>query len=233
MPSCSYCDETFADDEALLAHLDETHEGELSAIDRRRVASARTDDGGSRLVLYGAIAAVVVLLLAGVYVTTIGGGEAPLEAQPLPDRGDDARLSAVEEFPSEGAAHVAPGTELEYDTTPPTSGPHYPDWTDPGFYETEQPAGQLVHALEHGNVVIYYDPAALSPEAAESLRAFAETHTDTFAAVIVVPNPAGDPAAPYVLTAWQTRLVMEDYDAGTVRAFLAEYLGRGPENPVR
>jgi hypothetical protein len=49
----------------------------------------------------------------------------------------------------------------------------------------------------------------------------------------VVPNPADDPRAAYVLTAWRHRLTMDSYDEATVRAFLAEYLGRGPENPVR
>jgi hypothetical protein len=49
--------------------------------------------------------------------------------------------------------------------------------------------------------------------------------------VIVVPSETIE--TPYVLTAWQAMLRMEEYDAETVRAFLAEYLGRGPEHPVR
>lgn len=235
MPDCSYCGETFDDEEAYLAHLGDAHDDELSRIDRRQVDAANAAGDRSRLVLFAAVGVVVLLLAAAVYVTTMsgGGGSSPIEAQPLPDQGDDALLSDVEEFPSEGAAHVSSDTQVNYDTDPPTSGPHYNQWADPGYYSDPVPAGNLVHSLEHGNVVVYYDPAALTPEAEESLRAFARAHTDQWAAVVVVPNPNEDPESPYVLTAWQTMLRMDGYDAETVRAFLAEYLGRGPENPVR
>lgn len=237
MPECTYCGESFADEEAYRAHLGDAHDDELSPIDRRRVDGAGASGDRSRVLLYAAVGVVVLLLAAAVYVTTLSGGggdgSTPLEAQPLPDAGDDALLSGVQHFPSEGAAHVSSDTRVDYDTEPPTSGPHYNDWADPGFYEEPVPAGNLVHSLEHGNVVVYYDPAALTPEAEASLRAFARAHTDQWAAVVVVPNPTDDPASPYVLTAWRTTLRMDGYDAETVRAFLADYLGRGPENPVR
>ena len=38
MPDCDYCEESFADEDAYLDHLADVHEGELGAIDRRRVA---------------------------------------------------------------------------------------------------------------------------------------------------------------------------------------------------
>lgn len=235
MPECTYCDESFPDEAAYVAHLADTHEGELSRIDRRRIEGHREGSDRSRAVVYAAVAVLLALLGAAVYVTVFaGGGDATgLEARPLPEQGDAARLEAVETFPSAGRNHVPSGTEIDYARTPPTSGPHYGSATDPGFYEEAQPAGELVHALEHGAVVIYYDPAALTPAAEESLRAFAASHTEPFAAVIVVPHPADDPAADYVLTAWRTRLRLDAYAPETVRAFLAEFLGRGPEHPVR
>lgn len=235
MPDCAYCEESFPDDEAYLAHLRDAHEGELSRIDRRRVEIATADGGGSRAVLYGAAAVVVVLLAAAVYVTVLSGGSGstPIEAQPLPDSGDDALLADVQQFPSEGTAHVPEGTQVGYDTSPPTSGPHYPSPAQAGVYGEAPPAGNLVHSLEHGAVIIYYDPAAVTPETEESLQTFAGAHRDPWASVIVAPNPAAEPDAPYVLTAWRTMLRMDDYDPEVVRAFLAEYIGRGPENPVR
>ena len=235
MPDCNYCDASFEDESAYVEHLGEAHDDELSRIDRRRVDAAATDDDRSRLLLYGALGVVVLLLAAAVYVSTLAGddGAVPVERQPLPDRGDEALLQDVERFPSEGRAHVDEGTPVEYDTRPPTSGPHYGRWADPGYYAEPVPAGNLVHSLEHGYVVIYYDPAALTPEAEESLRAFADAHGERWRAVVVVPNPAAEPRSPYVLTAWRTMLRLEAYNPAAVRAFLAEYLGRGPENPVR
>lgn len=235
MPDCTYCEESFETESAYLDHLAAAHDGELSRIDRRRVEQATAEGDRSRLVVYGAIAIVVVLLAAGVYVTTLsdGGDSSSIESRPLPDSGDQSLLEGVERFPSEGRTHVDPGTQVDYSTSPPTSGPHYGDWTDAGYYEETPPAGNLVHSLEHGAVVIYYDPDALTPEAEESLQAFAQAHQDQWASVIVVPNPNEEPESPYVLTAWRTMLRMDEYDPQVVRAFLAEYLGRGPENPVR
>ena len=235
MPECTYCEETFETEDAYLDHLEDAHAGELSRIDRRRVEQAAAEDDRSKLVVYGAVAVVVVLLAAAVYVTTLsgGGGSSGIEAQSLPDSGDGSLLEDVERFPSQGRTHVPAGTQVDYSTTPPTSGPHYGQWTEAGFYEETPPLGSLVHSLEHGHVVIYYDPAALTPEAEESLRAFANAQDQRWRSVVVVPNPNDDPQAPFVLTAWRTKLTMDEYDPQVVRAFLAEYLGRGPENPVR
>ena len=242
MPDCTYCDEHFPDDEAYLSHLGDAHRDDLSRIDRRRVESFEADGGRPRAVVYGGIVVVAVLLAAGVYLTVFQGGGADqvpgaeptgIESEPLPDRGDQALLSDVQEFPSEGRSHVEPGTQVDYGTNPPTSGTHYPDWTDPGYYEETPEAGYLVHSLEHGYVVIYYDPAALTPEAEASLRAWARNHQERFNAVIVAPNPNDDPESAYVLTAWTVMLRSDEYDAEQVRAFVAEYKGRGPEHPVR
>lgn len=241
MPDCTYCDESFTDDEAYLAHLRDAHRGELSRIDRRRVESFEAEGGRSRAVVYGGIALVAVLLAAAVYLTVLQGGDpgdtgaepSGIESEPLPERGDQALLQDVQQFPSEGRNHVDPGTQVDYSTNPPTSGPHYGDWTDPGFYEETPAAGNLVHSLEHGYVVIYYDPDALTPEAEASLRAFARNHDERFNAVVVAPNPNDDPESSYVLTAWTVMLRMDDYDPEVVRAFMAEYIGRGPEHPVR
>ena len=247
MPECNYCDERFPDEDAHLAHLRDAHVGELSRIDRRRVESFESSEDGSRTVVYGAVAVVLLLLAVGVYVTMFqgGGAGAPggdgssgahptgVESEPLPDRGDQTLLQGVEQFPSQGTSHVDAGTQVDYSTNPPTSGPHYGSPATPGYKSETPEAGYLVHSLEHGAVVIYYDPAALTPAAEASLHAFAENHQDPWAAVIVAPNPNDDPESAYVLTAWRTMLRTDDYDADQVRAFLAEYLGRGPEHPVR
>jgi hypothetical protein len=238
MPDCSYCDERFDEEDAYLRHLGDTHRDELGRIDARRVESFESDDGGgfqlsTTALLLGGLAVAVVAVTLG--ATFLGGGSGVdgVEGQALPERGDDALLGDVQQFPSEGRQHVERGTEVTYNTSPPTSGPHYDGTTSAGFYEETPPLGDLVHTLEHGAVVVYYDSAAITPEARESLQAFASVHTGTWRSVVAVPNPADDPESPYVLTAWQHMLRMDSYDAEVVRAFLAEYLGRGPENAVR
>ncbi|QLG61205.1 DUF3105 domain-containing protein [Halorarum salinum] len=171
-----------------------------------------------------------VLPLSGCLGLGGGGG---IEAESLPDRGDAAALADVESFPNEGVDHVPAGTEVEYGIRPPTSGNHYAGTVRAGFYEEPRSRGELVHTLEHGAVVVYYDPDELTEEARGSLRAWANNHAGTWRSIVVAPYDYDGPEAPYTLTAWQHMLRMEEYDAEVVRAFCAEFLGRGPENPVR
>lgn len=79
MPDCSYCGESFADEQEYLAHLDAEHEGELGAIDRRRVKEElESDDSGGvptgPLVL-GIVLGVSILLVGYViFIHGSGGG---------------------------------------------------------------------------------------------------------------------------------------------------------------
>lgn len=244
MVDCDYCGESFDGEDAYLDHLAASHEGELGAIDQRRV-DGQTSDGESGLSLGIVIVGVLVVLAIGlaVYVTQLfGGGSVDpdgIEAADPNETGDAALLSAAEQFPSEGREHVQPGTDIQYNQTPPLSGTHYAEWSGGGFYEEPQAYGNLVHSLEHGAVVVYYAPGALEQSggddetAEESLREFSANHDGQWRSFIAVPNPDDDPEADYVLTAWRNRLYMDSYDPQTVYAFLSEFLGRGPENPVR
>ncbi len=234
---CTYCGEEFDEEEPYLEHLSDEHEGELGAIDRRRINESSEE---SDSVPIGLIAIAIVLVVAGsVVVYTVflsDSGSSPggaVDSQSLPDRGNTSLLTGVEQYPSEGREHVPAGTDITYNTMPPTSGPHYDQTASAGFYTDRPPLGELVHSLEHGAVIIYYEPTQITPEARENLERYATTHTGTWQSVIVVPTPVEDPTAPYVLTAWRHKLSMNTYDTETVRAFIAEYVGRGPENPVR
>ena len=149
----------------------------------------------------------------------------------LPAHGDATLLANVVSPPDEGREHIWPDHPVEYQTMPPTSGPHFPDPTAPGFYTTRPAFGYLVHSMEHGSVVVYYDPAQLSPEIEKSLRAFVKANSDPEVGIVAVPDT--DFKYPFILTAWDKMLKLDKYDPQVVRAFLAEYLGRGPENPIR
>jgi len=56
--------------------------------------------------------------------------------------------------------HVEPGTPLEFADSPPTHGQHYSIWAsmDRKFYSDDRPdLGELVHNLEHGYTILWYD----------------------------------------------------------------------------
>lgn len=185
--------------------------------------------------LAGIMGLVVVLVAVSLLWPGSSDSSADGELPPLPERGDPELLKDVETYPSEGQVHVPPGSPVSYGTMPPTSGAHYARATTAGFYAQTPPLGSLVHSLEHGAVIIYYDPERLSQdkEAEEHLRTLARGYRSTWMSVIVAPQPEPVPEFPYVLTAWTVMLRLPEYDRDRVMAFLAEYLGRGPENRVR
>lgn len=79
MADCEYCDAAFEDEDALLEHMAEAHEGDLGRIDQRRVAQrgGGSSEGVSSTVVYGVVGLVIVGIVAGgVYaaVTVFEGG---------------------------------------------------------------------------------------------------------------------------------------------------------------
>jgi len=78
MPDCDYCEASFEEEGAYLRHLEDEHEGELGAIDRRRVEEP-TDEDGSGIPTGPAVLGFVVLVavLIVVYVIFFVGGGSP------------------------------------------------------------------------------------------------------------------------------------------------------------
>jgi hypothetical protein len=141
----------------------------------------------------------------------------------------EGALALVESIPSEGRTHLDPGQPYTYQTRFPTSGPHDPTWTPPGVYQQPQRPTQLVHALEHGNIVIYYD--APGRAAMAQLAAWAELYDDQWSGLVV--TPAAGLGEAVVLTAWTKRLHPDAFEASAAAAFIDAHRGRGPEHPVR
>ncbi|QQG43038.1 MAG: DUF3105 domain-containing protein [Candidatus Daviesbacteria bacterium] len=56
----------------------------------------------------------------------------------------------------EGRKHV-PESEMSFQFNPPTSGDHDAAWITKGFYDEPRSDGSLVHSLEHGYVIVWYD----------------------------------------------------------------------------
>lgn len=146
----------------------------------------------------------------------------------LSKQGRDA-LSRVETQPSQGGGHLSLGQSITYDSQFPTSGKHAPSPIAPGFYASELPSVGLVHSLEHGNIVIYYeDPGA---DAIRRLKDWTSLFGGKWDGVLATPSPGLGEAV--VLTAWNRLLRLEKFDAAAAAAFIDAYRGRGPESPVR
>ena len=138
-------------------------------------------------------------------------------------------LDAVKTRPDLGRGHVPPGQGVSYGDPFPTSGPHDPKWVEPGFYRTPQTPERLVHAVEHGNIVIYYDKPGDGVR--QTLDWWTGLYGGQWSGVVVAPAPGLGAAV--VLTAWRKVLRLQPFDGAAAAAFVDAFRGRGPEKPVR
>jgi hypothetical protein len=157
-----------------------------------REAKARAEQQRKRLVGYGGAAAlvvaavVVVLLLAGGGGSGggvqgegnffPGGGDAP--AQKVFDLEDAARGAGCKLSSSKGSGVATHTTSLDekvkYKDNPPTTGRHYQVPADDGIYNGQPPPDvALVHAEEHGRVIIWVKPS-VAEDARASIRAMSD-----------------------------------------------------------
>ncbi|HEX3326504.1 MAG TPA: DUF3105 domain-containing protein [Actinomycetota bacterium] len=113
-----------------------------------------------------------------------------------------------------------------YDSSPPTSGPHYPPPIapiDPGFYSIAQTPEKVVHNLEHGNIVIWYNPDAPEQTKSDIRAAVNEVPSYTLA----TPYPNMKPGYNIALTAWGELQFCKQVSKQVLDDFRTKYQGRG------
>ena len=175
-----------------------------------------------------AMYAVAALALAGAGYGFLAGQQAAGAFEELAAAGQ-SELRRVQSFPSEGRTHLPAGTQISYRTNPPTSGPHFNRWVDPGFYDSAKGRSNLVHSLEHGLVVLYYDdPGA---DAMATLRSWTDLYTGPWSGIVAVRRAGLREKV--IVTAWRRMLRLDRFEPEAAAAFIDAYRGRGPENPVR
>ena len=142
---------------------------------------------------------------------------------------DEAGCEPIEEAEPQEAKHIAEGDDhVAYNTSPPTSGPHYSAPLGPiqtGFYSDEIAPESVVHNLEHGEIVIWYRPDA--PES--TIRAVQKAAEEVPEATVAVPWTDIDEPNEVVLTAWAKLQPCAQVSKDVVDDFRTKFQGRGPE----
>lgn len=135
--------------------------------------------------------------------------------------------------PSSGAEHIAACTPLTFQTSPPTSGTHYPQWPIFRVYQQPVPWGYLLHGMEHGAVVISYNcPDGCDADLQAATALVAATPAKT---ACVPPRPpvimAPDPTlrSRFAAAAWGHALDATCFDSEQVAHFIAAHANKGPE----
>jgi hypothetical protein len=135
------------------------------------------------------------------------------------------------------ADHVPEGIDPgPYNTDPPTSGPHYPDSLEAGFYhqsdlETlpDYPVGYLVHNLEHGYVIFWYNCALVDERDCQDLKSQIGGVMERFEGVKVIAFPWETLDVPVVMTSWGRMQRMETFDTNAAIRFVDRNRNRAPE----
>jgi hypothetical protein len=208
----------------------------VKAPKQRSTSKPETGPGRRALVVIAAGAATVLVAVAGVFFL-LGAGGAPSEDEV---RGQlEAAGCTLQAVKAQRGSHtLTPDGTANWNTDPPTSGPHFgfnPNGS-PGtviwaaYTEPVQPA-RIVHNLEHGGVFIFYGDEVTEPTVAQ-LRAFYDDHKQ---GTVLAPYPKlGDKIA---LGAWvadgakATGYLAKcpTVDEGAFSSFLAGFQFKGPE----
>lgn len=127
-----------------------------------------------------------------------------------------------EPVPDMGNMHIEEGTKspLAYNSTPPTSGPHYGSLASWGIHTEPIPDELLVHNLEDGGVGVWYDCPDGCPELVSQLESVAEQYHE---GVLLAPYPGMDTRI--ALTAWTRIDRFDEFDEERIARFIRAYRG--------
>jgi len=172
-----------------------------------------------------------LLSLAAFLLVAVWGGRPVVANNDLQQliKDGQAALAKVEDMPDDGQNHLNPGQTHEYSSDFPTSGTHATKPVAAGFYNKPQDPTQLVHALEHGNVVVYF--GKVGPKQGNFILKQSKKLNGFWDGVIFVHAPKLEGKT--VVTAWRKKLTLDSFDLPAVAAFIDAFRGRGPENRVR
>jgi hypothetical protein len=131
--------------------------------------------------------------------------------------------------------HLAQCSDIPYDSNPPSGGDHYGVWAAFQTYDFAVPVGFLVHALEHGAVVFWYNcPEGCADEVAQAQAMIDSFPLDPLCAgtgasrrAVLVPNPDLD--ARWAASAWGFLDKASCFDEAVLRSFYNDHYGNGPE----
>ena len=200
---------------------------------RRRVEQERRERQAKREALRRNLITLAAVVIVGAVVVTLiarerGGGATPSGADL-----SAADCTEIEQPPETSAQHVPDGTPIQYSTNPPTSGDHYAEPAAVGFYEPGGDTGaateQLVHNMEHGQVIIWYSPSA-PQELRDDLEDYIDSQPGRYSLTLIgVPYDQVPGGMNYSMSAWGAMQSCTEFSSEAIDNFRAEFQGRGPE----
>lgn len=203
-----------------------------------------------RLGMVGAtVLSVAAIAAVGIAIAAAGGGgdgggdggsmgsttdEPEVAAVPIPERREaDLQRAAkaagceAKSEPNYGRDHT--DQPVRYRTNPPSSGDHHPVPAHDGVYNPgdEPDVKHLVHAMEHGRIIVWYKPG-LPERARGQLQSLFNERAQY---MLLLENKTGMPSE-VAATSWQQALrcpKFNDRVFDAIRAFRDKYTLQAPE----
>lgn len=203
---------------------------------RRREQQRKQTEQRKAAIRTNLVTIVVALVVIGVVVALIVSEQQTTEA-PVGVAAAEADCQPVEEFEAMDGQHIREGTpHEEYNSDPPTSGPHYEIPADPAFYSSPVEPERVVHNLEHGQIVLWFPPDL----ADEDKDLIDEIVTDEPAATVGNPYEGLEEGIKIVMSAWNAaesegepgKGILQrcgEISQAAVNEFREKYQGRSPE----
>ncbi|MEX2598301.1 MAG: DUF3105 domain-containing protein [Dehalococcoidia bacterium] len=189
---------------------DKRREGSRRAQAARAKREQAKQKNRNRNLLFGGGGLLAIIAVVASLALFSGGGE------------DPGRVVSTQDPDHHPVGSLA---DFQYSSNPPSSGPHYNHWIRPwGFQGTPLVVGEVVHNMEHGGVVIWYQPddATLAGQVNALVRDMGST--------CIIAGSYADMEWEVAATAWGRILELESYDREALVDFINAYRERlGPE----
>jgi hypothetical protein len=229
---------------------------EQARAERRRQEQEAAQKKQRRNLRGGVIGGVIIVLVGAVLFQAFLGGPPTLDDAILIASTDaeDAREQAgcvmlTERQPLPDRTHfdTAPTSDLSTlytDTRPTHSGPHTPSVHPVGNFSRQIDEFNSTHNLEHGSIIVWYDPDTLSGGDVSSLQDWAELLNENgFSGSRLAQGGIGIITAPYTdpgiqsggsiaFRAWGTAMDCDEWDETVAHSFVIDNFGThgiGPE----
>lgn len=187
-----------------------------AALGRRVSTDGASRLGGTSLAIIGIGALIVVGLTAILVFALLSSGPSDTIGEPQA---------------MDGRTHIATGTQGgPYSSTPAASGPHWDMPANWGTYQTPQVQEQVIHNLEHGGIVIWYQAGQVTADQIAALEAYTRSWNGTERyKVIVSPWSGSDFGHPIAVVAWTWLLYLDEVDPDLMDQFIDQHYGQAPE----
>ena len=165
----------------------------------------------------------LVVTVGALIAVACGGGGASF---------DDPRLAEFDDdFTSSGQGHLNSGARFDYPTIPAYGGPHSGNLLPCSVYSDEQSQERILHTMEHGAVIIFFQPDVAAGDDITQIRQLGTELLREGNRIIVVPNRLL--TNPIVIASWARLLPLQSFEDATIRAFVDAFENDGPERIPR